>query len=171
MDDLRQGRILTDTGCPAFQIPGSIDCCCADRIAFCFVHGNGFPCEGGFVNSAGTFQHDPVHRDVRAGAYHKQVAGLYFLYRNFCFGSVPQQYGSFRRQAHQAFQRVCGPAFGPCLQHLADGDQRGNHSGGLKVQLVVIQVHQLHIGSAGGNHSAHFIEDIQAPAEGNGRAQ
>ena len=164
-DDLAESGILTDPGCTAADEAGSVHGGGTDSVAFCLVHRDAFACQGRFVDGAVSFQYHAVHRDALSRTHHEYVSRAHFVNGHFHLGAVPQQDSRFRRQLHQALQRIGRTAFGHGFQHLADGNQGRDHRSRFKIKLIVVKIHQLRVVRALSDHAAHFVKDEKAPAE------
>ena len=171
LNDLRQRGIFPDPGCPGTDIAAFVDRCGTDEIAFRLIHRNAFTGQCGFIDACHAFRNDAVHRNAFAGAYRKDIADGNFFDRNRHFLIVSDQHRSLRCQLHQTFQRIGGPTFGHRLQHLSDRDQRQDHCGAFKVEFIMIQRHEIHIGGAACDHDRHPVEYRGTPEKGHTRSE
>ena len=165
MDDLSQRRIFSDTLGPAFDEAGLIYGGCADMISYLFVNRNRFSGKRRFIDSAASFCHFTVNRYVFSGAHNKDIPDPHLIYRHFHFKSVTHQDCCLRRQLHQALKGIGRPSFRHGFQHLPYRNECRDHSGGLKIELSVIEIHQIHLRCSARDHPAHFVKDKSAPGE------
>ena len=170
-DNLGKGGVFPHPGGPAGQEAGAVEGGGGNRVPLRLVHGDAFPGEGGLIHGAGALRHHAVHGNALPGTHHEQVPGNHFLHRHGNLLPLPQEGGGLRGDAHQALQGVGGMALGDGFQHFPHGDQGRDHGGGLKIQLAVVQVHEVRVRAAPGDDAAHAVEHGGAPEEGHGGAQ
>ena len=151
-DDLGQGSILADTLGPAGQRAILIDGRGADGRTGKLVHRHALAGQGCFVHAGNTLGDGAVHRDGLARANEEQVADLHFTDRQRDLLAAAQHTGGLRSQLHQAFQCVGRLALAVGFQRFADGDQRKDHSGRFKIQIVAVLHDQVIIASL---HTGH----------------
>ena len=163
LDDLSQRGILAHAGGLAAEEARLVGGGGADFVADGLVHRDALAGQGALVDCAGAFQHHAVHRDILAGADHKDVALLHVGDGHGHFRAVPHQRGGLGGQLHQALEGVGGLALGAGFQHLAHRDEGQDHGGRLEVELHHIVHDQLvaavHLGAG------HGEEGISAPHE------
>ena len=106
LNDFGERRILSDARRPAAKIARGVDRCRTDRAARLLIDGNGFSGERRLVDRALALQHDAVHRDRFSGPDREDIAGRHLVDADLHFLAVPHENRGFRRQLHQALQRV-----------------------------------------------------------------
>ena len=152
-DHLRQSGILAHFICTEFQISGSVDGGRGDGIAGFLFHRDRFAGEGALVHRGSALHHGAVHRDPSAGADDDNIAHLHLLGGNLFLFAVSANRGGLGSQIHQLTDGIAGAALGPGLQEFAQSDQGQDHGGGLKIQILAVQLH--HIPLAVANSIAH----------------
>lgn len=88
------------------------------------------------------FQNGTVHRNAPAGSDQNGIANLDLGSRNLYFLSVSKYRSRFRRQIHQLPDRISRFALCSGFQKFPQGDERKNHSGRFKVQIIPVVLHQ-----------------------------
>ena len=91
---------------------------------------------------------------------------MHLINRYFDLLSVPLHNRRLRSHLHQIFQSICRSSLGERLQCLSHSDQCRYHRRGLKIQLVMIQRHQVHVRCTSCQQICHTEQDKQGPAEG-----
>ena len=136
LDDLGERRVLADARRLAAEEAGLVDRRGGHRVARGLVDRDALACQRGFVDRALALEHHAVHWNVFARMHDEDVAQADLLDRHGHLLTVTQKHGGLRCELHQAPERVGRRALGARLEHLAHGDEREDHRGGLKVELV-----------------------------------
>ena len=76
MDDLRQRRILADTGCLTEQITRLVECRCGYRIPWILVYRNTLTGQCGFIDCTVSFLNKSIHRNILTRTDCKQIADM-----------------------------------------------------------------------------------------------
>ena len=84
-----------------------------------------------------------VYGDIFPGFYHKCISDSHLAYADHDLEAVAQHGSLLGSQPHQALECVGGATLGHGLQHLSDGDERGDHGRRLKVKMMHGIVHDL----------------------------
>ncbi len=94
-------------------------------------HRDGFARDHGFVHIGLPFHNLPVHRDLAARAHDDHIAGDHLLGGHLDLVSIPDHRGRLGLETHQLLDGLAGPALGPGLQKPAQGQEGGQHEGGV----------------------------------------
>ena len=172
LDDLGKRRVLAHPGRLAFQETGLIERRSRHPIPGVFIHRDALAGQGRFIDRADPFQHNAVHRYIFTGPYDEHIAFAHLINGDCLLDAVPHHRGCLRRQFHQTFQSVRGPAFGAGLQHLAHRDQGQDHGRRLKIKLMHIRHHARHIAPhLGVRHGKQGVQAVPVGRPGPKRHQ
>ena len=86
--DPREQRVGADALGAHQQAPRAIHRGADQPRARSFFHRDGFAGHHGFIQRAGSFQHDAIHRHLLAGTHAQHIASLHALQRNIFFATV-----------------------------------------------------------------------------------
>ena len=167
LDDLAEGGVLADAGGLALDKAALVERGGADAVALGLVDRDALAGERALVDGAVAFKHYAVDGDVLARADNEDVALLHFLDAHGDLLAVAEYRGGLGGELHEALERVGGLALAARFEHLADGDEREYHRGGLEVELRVHDVHLIHRSRLGG----HLKERVAAPYKRGGGAE
>ena len=138
-DDLAERGILADAGCLTPEEARAVDRCGGNTVAGSLVNRDAFAGQRRFVDGARAVQHNAVNRDALARTDDEHVALANLRGGNFDLFAVADDRRRLRCEGHEALERVRGFALGVRLKQLADGDEREDHGGGLKIKFVHIR--------------------------------
>ena len=164
LNDLRKRGVLADARGAAAQEAGLVDRRGGDRVARGLVHRQALARQRRLVDGACAVKHHAVHGDALARADHEDVVPLHLLDGDLKLPTVAFDHRGLRGKLHQAFERVGRAALGAGLEHLADGDEREDHGGGLEVEVHHVGHHGLCV--AAHLRTGHGEEGVGAVAEG-----
>ena len=141
-DYLRKRRVLPDSRCPTAYKARKIDrrrTHCAARRLVC---GYALARKRGFVYRALSLDYYAIDRNILTRTHHENVSSPYLLngYEYLCAASLDRC--GLGRKLHKSSERIGGLALTARFEHLANRNERDNHSRGLKVKLV----HTVHNG-------------------------
>ena len=115
-------------------------------VARLLLHRYTLTCDGCFIHTGITLQHDTIHRYQTSGLYQKYITLLQAFRRYFLLLSVlsykDRHLGS---QIHQLGDGFTGLALGTALQIFSDRDQGQDRTGGFKIQIVGIMLYYCHV--------------------------
>ena len=171
LDNLRESRVLAHPRRFRPDKAGLIDRSGADLIMHGLVHRNGFTRQRGFVDGRAPFHDHAVHRNRLARLHDENIARLYLIDAGLDLPAVPLDDSRLRRHLHQILQRIRRAPLGKRFQRLADRDESGDHRRRFKIELIVIQRHQIRVRRPVGCHPCHSEQDIQRPSEGDAGPQ
>ena len=133
--DLAEGRVLADAQRAAADIAGLVHGRGGDLIPLDLVDRDALAGQRRFIDRAAAPDDNAVNRDALARAHSKNIVLLELLYRYLALGIALDDRGGLGRELHEPAQGVGRLALGARLKHLADGDERQDHGGGLKVEV------------------------------------
>ena len=162
-DDLAERGVLADACGLTAQEAGAVDRRGRHAVAGRLVDRDALTGQGGFVDGARAVQHDAVDRDALARADDEDITLFDLRGGDLHLFAVTDDGRRLRREGHEALERVGGLALGPCLEQLADGDERQDHGGGFKVEFVHIRHGRL--AAAVQLRVRHGKQRVHAPSE------
>ena len=153
-------------GCLHGEIAAAAQRCASHGIACGFIHRQAFAGDGGFIDGGLSLGHNAVHGDCLARTDDEQIPLPHLIQRDFNLLALPQQMGGSGRQRHQLLQGIGGMAFAAGLPVLAHADKGEYGTGGFKVEVHVVLLHQRHI--AGGKPLCDADNGVNAVENGCG---
>ena len=172
-DHLREGGILPHLIRPKFQIAFCIDGSGRNPVSRKLFHRDTFSGQSALVNGTTAGDHRAVHRDAAAGADDHRIPYPDIFHRDFLIHALPAYGGGFGTQVHQLPDGIACLALGPGLQELAQSDQRQDHRGRLKIQIIPVKLYRSPITVAHGighpEQGCHAVDQGRQRANGNQR--
>ena len=134
-DDLAESRVLADAQCAAADIAVLVHGRGGDLITLGLVDGDALAGQRRFIDRAAALDNNAVNGDALTRTHGKDIVLLEQLYRDLALGVALDDRGGLGRELHEPAQGVGRLALGARFKHLADGDERQDHGGGLKVEV------------------------------------
>ena len=114
----------------------SSHCGGSDLIALLPVGGDALSRKRRLVDDGGAAYNHAVRGDILPGLHDENVAGLQLRNRDLSLLPVLLHNRGLGREFHEAFERIGRAALGVGLQGLPEGDEAGDHGGGLEPDVV-----------------------------------
>ena len=115
-------------------------------VACLLLHRYTLTCDGCFIHTGITLQHDTIHRYQTSGLYQKYITLLQTFRRHLLLLPVPgHENCHLGSQIHKLGNSLTGLALGTALQIFSDRDQGQDRTGGFKIQIVGIMLYYCHV--------------------------
>ena len=162
-DNLRQCGIFSHFCGTVLEVAGSADRCTQHRIPNAFFHRNGFSGQSRFIYCAASCQQNTIHRNGTSSTNDYDISRLYRFGWNLLFHAISKHRCLFGCQIDQCCNGIRRFCFGTRLHKFSKCNQRQNHAGRFKIQLIHILMCGIHVAMSHvichGENSIHAVQE------------